>query len=111
MNTGEDTHRHVTRIVADEHLVDFEYRAEFAVQNFRGNVRQVEIDLVLAADTHAVDTDLKYLARGDVARDEVAVSGIFLFEEVPALALGNRRGHPRVAFSARHPNTSAFTAR
>src|SRR5690348_1344976 len=77
MDAGEDTHRHVTRIVADKHLIDFEYRAEFAVQNFRGNVRQVEIDLVLAADAHTVDADLEYLARGDVAWYEVAIAGYF----------------------------------
>src|SRR5690242_2787627 len=108
MDAGEDTHRHVTRIVADKHLVDFEYRAELSVQNFRGNVRQVQIDLVLAADTHAVDADLKYLARGDVAWHEVAISGIFLLEEIQTFALGNRCRRPCVAFGARHPNTPAF---
>ena len=31
VDAGEDAHGHVARVVADEHLVDFEYRAELAV--------------------------------------------------------------------------------
>jgi hypothetical protein len=52
-------------------------------------VRQVEVDLVLAVDAVAVEADLEDFARGDVARDEVAVGRVLLFEEVPAVALGD----------------------
>ena len=48
-------------------------------------MREIEIDLVLTADAIAFEADLEDLARGDVARNEVAVGRIFLFEEVPAL--------------------------
>src|SRR6185503_5773359 len=59
MHAGEDAHRHVTRIVADEHLVNLENRAEFAIQNVGGNVRHVEINLVLATDAHAFNAHLE----------------------------------------------------
>ena len=89
MHAGKDPHRHVTRIVADEHFVDFEDRAELAIQGFGRDVGQVEIDLVLAADAFALDANLEDFARRDVARDEVAVRRILLFEKIKTLLLGN----------------------
>jgi len=65
------------RIVAHKHLVDFENRAELAVECGGVDVRQVEIDLILAADAHPIETDLKDFACCDVARDEIAVGGYF----------------------------------
>src|SRR6185369_5899745 len=89
MHARKDSHRYVTRIVADEHLVNLENRAEFSIESFGGNVRQVEINLVLTTNTFALDTYLKDLAGRNVARHEVAVSRILLFEEIPALILRN----------------------
>src|SRR5215213_9301597 len=89
VHARKDAHRHVTRIVADEHLVNLENRAELSVQNFSGNVCEIEIHLVITTDTPALDTHLKDLTSRDVARHKIAIRWILLFEEIPALALGN----------------------
>ncbi len=52
-------------------------------------MRQIEINLILTANAHALDAHLKDLACGDIARYEIAVSRIFFFEEVPAFVLRN----------------------
>src|SRR5688572_2912656 len=101
----------MTRIVADEHLVDLENCAQLTVESFCRDVCQVEIDLVLAANTHSIDAYLKDLSGGNIAWHEVAVSRIFFLEEVPSFVLRNRRRRPHIAFLARHPNTPAFAAR
>src|ERR1044071_4320128 len=101
----------MARIVTDEHLVDFQNRAELSIESFGGNVRQIEIDLVLTADTHAINAHLKNRARGNIARNEITVRRILLLEEIQALVFGNRRRCTNVALLARHPNTSAFAAR
>ncbi len=49
-------------------------------------MRQIEIDLILAANALTFDAHLENLASRDVARNEIAVGRIFLFEEVPAFA-------------------------
>src|SRR5215813_13110558 len=111
MDAREDAHRHMTRIVADEHLVNLENRAELSIESLGRNVCQVEIHLVLPTDTHAFETHLKDRARGDVTRHEIPVRRILLFEEIQTLLLRNRRRWTNVTFVARHPNTSAFAAR
>src|SRR5216683_1342074 len=57
MHAGKDAHRHVPRIVAHEHFVDLQNRPEFLIECFRGNVRQIEIDLVLAVCAKPVEAD------------------------------------------------------
>ena len=90
VHAGEDLHGHIARIVAHELLVDFEDAFELAVERGAVDVRQVEIDHRLAVDAEVVLVhDLVDGAGGDVARHQVAVLGIPLFQEVPALALGN----------------------
>src|SRR5689334_17803736 len=111
MDAREDAHGHVTGIVADEHLIDLKNRTELSIEGLGGNVRQVEIDLILPADAHTVETHLEDRTRRDVARHEIAVRRILLFEEIQSLFFGNRRRRTNVAFTARHPNTSTFTAR
>src|SRR5215203_5508708 len=111
MHAWKDTHRHVTRIVTNEHLVDLEDGAEFSVKSFSRNVRQIKVDLVFTAEAKTVDTHLEDLSRCDVARHEVAVGRIFFFEKIPTLALGNRRWRSHVALLSRHPNTSTFATR
>src|ERR1044072_7391615 len=96
MNARENAHRHMTWIIADKHLVDFKNRAELAIEGLGGNVRQIEINLVLTADAHAVNAHLKDLARRDVARNEIAVSLILFFKEIQTFTFGNRRRRPRV---------------
>jgi hypothetical protein len=89
VDAGEDLHRHLARVVADELLVDLKDAVEL-VQLGRREVRDVEVDHRLAVDAHVVGVDdLEDLARGDVARHQVAVLGIALFEEVPAVGLGD----------------------
>src|SRR6185503_13176508 len=110
MHARKDSHGHVTRIVADKHLVDLENRPQLSVQLRGGNVRQIEKDLVVAAHAKSIDAHLKDLARRDVARHEIAVRGISLFEEIPALVLRNRRWRSDIALFPRHPHTSTFTA-
>ncbi len=52
-------------------------------------MRQIKIDLILARDAVALKTDLEYLARRDVARNEIAIRRIFFLEEIPTLVFGN----------------------
>src|ERR1044072_9331543 len=111
MPAEEDAHRDVARVVADEHLVNFQNRAELLVESLGRDVRQVEVDLILAVDAVAVETDLEDFARRNVAGDEVAVGWILLFEEVPALRLGDGRRLSLVALRLRHPHAPALAAR
>ena len=68
-----------------KHFVDFENRAELSIQHLGGDVRQVEIDLILTTNTFAFYADLKNFASGNVAGDQIAVGGKLLLEEIPAL--------------------------
>ncbi len=86
-------------IVADELLVDFQNAFELAVESLAVNVRQVEIDHGLAVDAQLVLVDdFEDGARGHVARDQIAVLRVPLFQEVPALFFWDRL---RIAFVAR----------
>ena len=91
MDGGEDLHRHVARIDALELLVDLQNAAQLPVEHLARNVRQVEIHAqpVLLDAQPFVGADVEDLARGDVARHQVAVLRIALFEEVVALGFGN----------------------
>src|SRR5687767_3917957 len=110
MHARKDPHRNVPWIVTDKHLVDLEYRAELSRQGLGGNVRQIEVHLVLTGYTMTFETNLKYLTRRDVAGNEIAVCGIFFFEEVPTLRLGNLARISRVAVRFRDPDAAAFAA-
>src|SRR5437870_7579710 len=81
MNSGENPHGHMARIIADEHFVDFQNRPELFVERLCRNVSQIEINLVLAIGAKAIETHLKDLARGNIAGDQIAVSRIFLLEK------------------------------
>ena len=112
VHAGEDLHGNFARVVADELLVDFENAFELAVESLAVDVGEVEIDHRLAVDAQAVLVDdLEDGAGGDVARDEVAVLGIPLFEEVPAVGLGNAASAARLSsLLARNPDAAAFAA-
>ena len=56
------------------------------------------------------DADVEDLARGDVARHEVAVGRVALFEEIISLAFGNLLRRAGVLRLARHPNPPPFAA-
>src|SRR5437870_13918711 len=89
VHTWKDAHWHVTWIIADEHLVDFQDRTELFIERLRRDVCQIEVDLALAVDAHAGQTNLKDFSCRDIAWDQIAIGGIFLFEEIPPLVLGN----------------------
>ena len=62
-------------------------------------MRKVKVDLVFAIDAEPlIDADVVDLAGRDVTRDEIAIIWIFLFEEVPRLAVFV------------NPDAAAFTA-
>src|SRR5205823_14722263 len=84
---------------------------ELAVERLGRDVSQIEKNLILAADAVAIKTNLKDFARGNVARHEVAVCRILLFEKVPTLALWNRRRRALIILRLRHPHAPAFAAR
>src|SRR5205814_1330636 len=97
-------------IVADKLLVDFEDALELAVEGLAIDVGEVEIDHGLAVDAKAMLVDnLVNGAGGDVARDEVAVFGVPLLEEVEAIGLGDLLDGALVAGSARYPDAAAFS--
>ncbi len=111
VHAGEDLHGHIARVVADELLVDFENAFELAIEGLAVDVGEVEIDHRLAVEAEAVFVDdLVNGARGHVARNEVAVLRVPLFEEVPALGLGNLLYGALVAGRARHPDAATFAA-
>src|SRR5437016_14679978 len=110
MHAGKDAHWHVPRIVADEHLVDFQNRSEFLVERLSRNMRQIEIDLIFAVDPKTIETHLEDFARGDVAGYQIAVSRILLFKKIQTLFFRDRRRRSFVAFRPRHPYAFTFTA-
>src|SRR2546423_11788642 len=111
MHAREDTHRHMTRIVADEHLINFENRTEFPIQHLSRDVRQIEINLILTAHPLALDADLEYLSGGNITRNEITVGRILLFEKIPTLVLRYGRRRSSVARVSRYPDATAFAAR
>ena len=66
-------------------------------------MRQIEINLIFAADAVAFETNLEDLARRNVARNEIAVSRIFFFEEIPAFVVRNVFRIARVAVDFAEP--------
>ena len=111
VHAGENLHGRVAGIVAHELLVNFQNAFELAIENLAIDVGEVEIDHRLAVDAevvlvhHFVDG-----AGGDVARHQVAVLRIPLFEEVPPLIFRDRLRIAFVAGSLRDPDASAFSA-
>ena len=88
MDGREYLHRYFVRIIAHELLVDLDDAAELDVQFLRILVRQIEVHHVLAVNAELlVDADVENFTRRDVARHQVAVSRIFLFKEIPRLAV------------------------
>ena len=111
MHAGEDLHGDFAGVVADELLVDFEDAFELAVERGAVDVGDVEVDHGLAVDAHAVLVDdFEDGAGGDVAGDEVAVLGVPLFEEVPAVGFGDGLGGALVVLVLGDPDAAAFAA-
>ena len=89
MDGGENFHRHFARIDALELFVNAQNAAELFIEHVARNVRQVEIhgqSILLDAQSF-VGADVENLARGNIARHQIAVFRISLFEEVVSLRL------------------------
>src|SRR5208337_1414964 len=112
VHAREDLYGDVARIVADKLLVNLEDAFELTVERGTVDVGQVEIDHRLAVNAeivlvnHFVDS-----AGGDVARHQVAVLRVPLFQEVPAFAVGNTLWSAPVAGLTGNPHATAFSAR
>src|SRR5262249_53439355 len=111
----EDAHRVVVRILPDELVVDLEHPGELLREHVLRQVGDVEVDLELVLPAlrveHAtvlVEALEKELAARDVARDEVAVTGVLVLEEVVALLLRNVASPPSLLRVPRDPHTSPF---
>ncbi len=88
VHAGGNAHRNLARIIAHELLVDVQDALELCVQRLCGDVRNVQVHHVLPIDAQVlVHAHVEDLARGDVARHQVAVGRVFLFQEVPGLAV------------------------
>ncbi len=71
---GKNLHGLFSRIDAEKLFVDFEDAFELAVQSFSRDMRDVEIDGGFALESQLfLIHDAMNRARGDVARDEIAV--------------------------------------
>jgi hypothetical protein len=113
MHGGKNLHRGVPRIDALEFFVNLQNAGEFAVQHFARELAHVEIDAgtVLLHAQPFLQADLEYFARGDIARHEVAVLRIAVFEKIVAFLLGDVVGRAGILRFAGHPNPTAFAAR
>ncbi len=111
VHAGKDLHGNIAGIVADELFVNFQDAFELAIENLAVDVGEVEIDHRLAVDAevvlvhHFVDG-----AGGDIARHQVAVFWIPLFEKVPPFFFRDRLRVAFVAGGSGDPDASAFSA-
>jgi hypothetical protein len=111
MGTSVDLHGDFAGIVAYDLLVDLENSFKFPIQSLSIDVSYIEVDHGLAVDAHAVlIDDFEDGAGGYVSRYEVAVLGIPLFEEVPALGLGDGFGGALVVLVAGYPDAATFAS-
>jgi hypothetical protein len=101
----------LARIFAHELDVDFEDAQQLLLDLLAGQVGDVEVDLVLALyPAPLVDAHIEDFACGDVARHEVAVGGILLLKEVPAVAFGDVARVSAVVRVLGNPHAPALAA-
>ena len=111
MDAGEDLHGHQRGVFAGELAVDLDDAAELQLQVVSAEVGEVEVDHVSAPDAEAlIDADVEDFSGGDVAGDDVAILGVFLFEEIESFVLGDIAGISAVGLGAGHPNSPPFAA-
>ncbi|MNI28010.1 hypothetical protein D3C73_817710 [compost metagenome] len=100
MHSREDFHRNFAGIIAHEFFIDFDNAAQLDVQLLRVLVGEIQVHHVLAVNAQPlVDTYIKNLPGGNIARHQIPVRRIFLLQKVPRLAV------------LVGPDASAFTAR
>src|SRR6266496_3514434 len=110
MDAGKNAHRDMPRVIANKHFINFENCAQLPIEYFSRNVREIQINLILASPAVALQAYLKYLPCGDVPGNEVAVSGILLLQKIETLSLWNLRRWSCVALLPRNPHASTFAA-
>src|SRR5262249_26124067 len=110
MDGREDLHRHFTWIDALEFLVDFQNATKLLIEHLARQMGQIQIyGQPFDVDRESlVGADVEYLAGRDIARHQVAVLRVTLFENVITLGLGNRTGVACIGRLARHPHPSTF---
>ena len=93
-------------------LVDLEDATEFAVEHLPRQVREIKVNAEpILLDRQPVGrADVENLTGRDVARHEVAVFWIPLFEKVAAFGLGNFPRIPWVLRLPRHPHSPPLAA-
>src|SRR4051794_12914693 len=111
MNARKYAHRHVPRVVADEHFIDLENRSQLSIQGFRRQMGQIQKYLVFAVYPHSVKTHLEDLASGNIARDQITVSRIPLFKEVESLVFRDRSRGALIALCLGHPDAATLATR
>ena len=112
MHARENLHRHFTRIVADKLFVNFKNAFELAIQRFLVDVRQVEINHRLSINAQPMLVHhLVNGTRRDIARYQVAVLRIPLFEEIPAVRRRNTVRRPWIVQLLRHPHAATLATR
>src|SRR6266700_6842391 len=90
VHARENLHRRGARVVADKFFVNLEYPFQLAVEGGTINMRQVEINHRLAINAEVVfENNFENGAGRDIARNQVAVLRIPLFEKIPPIALRN----------------------
>ena len=117
MDGGVDAHGGVDGVFAHELLVDFENALQLVVDLFAGELAavgfaelgDVEIDLLAALDALAHSADAVDDKADDVSAEEIAVLGIQLFADIPAVGLGDRDGGTAVVGVSRYPDSPAFS--
>ena len=109
---GKNLHGFYARIDAQKLFVNFQDAFEFAIQRLARDVRHVEIygGLSVQAEAFLID-DAMNGARGDVARDEIAVFRIPLFEKIKTLAFGNGSRRALIVGISWNPHAAAFASR
>ena len=116
VNGGIDAHGHFVGILAGDALVHVEQVAvalyDDVLAQALDSLAEVEVDAQAGlAHAAAFVANGLGIARGHVARHQVAEAGIAAFQVIVALGLGNLVGLTLVAFGQRHPNTAVVTQR
>src|SRR5262249_26055898 len=111
VHARENLHWRIAWIVTNELLVNLENAFQLAVERLAVDVCDIEIYHRLPIDTEAVLVDNFVDGAGShIARNQISVLRIPLFQKIPAFANRNGFGIALVARSLRHPNPPAFSA-
>ncbi len=112
MHGREHFHRLFARIDAEKLFVNLQNSLEFAVQRLARDVRHVQIHRRLPANPQfLLIYNAVNRARGDVARHQISVLRIPLFQKIKSLCFRNALRRALLCWIPRHPNAPALSAR